>query len=413
MPYNVPSICTRLWDHQKSASDVITHGMTVFGKRGYGDASSVGSGKTLCSLAVMTNLLEFNTNVHDAQYTGFLVLLPKISLLKTWTDEIIKHIIGFNICTQEANGKLSRNIDANTIVLTTLGRCRDHPIAHSWIMVVLDECLSVQNKDALQTQEAWRQIMCSQYGVMMLSATFFRSRFDQLFYMLKMLRTGLPEEKKYLDAILSESIICHIPEKSRKWITNTNKYDLTTDHRVAYNKIMYQDINSEMLYNRLAKYIYDNVDYIKYFKATLKKLYKSNKALIYAKSKEEADNIATQITDVSRFPDTSKKHIVGSYSECSHGVNILTYCNCIVTRVRTLDKIIQVKGRLDRPTQVHSVLRLEYILIKDTIEEAWLFQLELGKQFYSEYVLPLSVIYKLATNKITEKEILNSLNNTT
>lgn len=37
--------------------------------------------------------------------------------------------------------------------------------------------------------------MVAKHGVIMLSATFFRSRFDMLFFMLKMLRTGLPETK--------------------------------------------------------------------------------------------------------------------------------------------------------------------------------------------------------------------------
>lgn len=51
----------------------------------------------------------------------------------------------------------------------------------------------------------------------MMSATFFRSRFDKLFYMLKMLRSGLPEVKDYLDCILNESMICYINEKTRKY----------------------------------------------------------------------------------------------------------------------------------------------------------------------------------------------------
>ena len=45
-----------------------------------------------------------------------------------------------------------------------------------WDLVVIDECLSIQNDTALQTMEAWRQVASSRAGVLMLSATFFRSQ---------------------------------------------------------------------------------------------------------------------------------------------------------------------------------------------------------------------------------------------
>ncbi len=59
-----------------------------------------------------------------------------------------------------------------------------------------------------------------------MSATFFRSRFDKLFYMLKMLRSGIPEEHDYLDAILNESMVCFIEENGRKWTNNINRFTL-------------------------------------------------------------------------------------------------------------------------------------------------------------------------------------------
>ncbi len=55
---------------------------------------------------------------------------------------------------QNANGTLSEpnyEIEANSIIITTLARNREHPIMNSWILVVIDECLSVQNRGALQT----------------------------------------------------------------------------------------------------------------------------------------------------------------------------------------------------------------------------------------------------------------------
>ena len=87
------------------------------------------------------------------------------------------------------------------MVITTLARARDKPFhAHpGWDLVVIDECLSVQNDTAVQTMEAWRQVAASRFGVLMLSATFFRSSFKRLFYMIRMLRSALPRTEPYHD----------------------------------------------------------------------------------------------------------------------------------------------------------------------------------------------------------------------
>ena len=84
-------------------------------------------------------------------------MLPTEILYDTWKQELEKHTCGLKIVKQFANGGLSGNIDQSTVVITTMGRCRDHPLLHQWLLVVIDECLTVQNKEALQTEEAWRQ----------------------------------------------------------------------------------------------------------------------------------------------------------------------------------------------------------------------------------------------------------------
>ena len=210
-------------------SNKITYGMTIEHRRGFGDASHVGAGKTLCALGLMAKLYDHDKNNNKTHNNaGFLVMLPSIQLIKTWTDEIQKHTEGFEVYVQQPNGYFKLNklnnktldhneliIKPETVIVTTMGRIRDHPLHHSWVLVVIDECLTVQNKEALQTEEAWRQSCYSEYGVVMLSATFFRSRFDKMLYMLKMLKTGLPEERDYLDAILSETMISNITESDR------------------------------------------------------------------------------------------------------------------------------------------------------------------------------------------------------
>ena len=400
-------IKTKLWDHQQRTSDDMTRGFTIIGKKGFGDASNVGAGKTLTALQVMINLLKYNKEKKHFNHKGFLVLMPALQLYKTWIEEIQKHTKGFYILIQNANGSindLDGNFDNvitfNTILITSLGRIRNHPISNSWILVTIDECLSVQNRDALQTQEAWRQIVCSQYGVIMMSATFFKSRFDKLFYMLKMLRSGLPERKEYLDTILSEHIFCHIPKTMRKWITSTNRYELNAKQRKEYEELQKLDIGSDKLYVILSKYVYDHFNFIECFRKTLDGLDINKKALIYAQSKVEADKLATTYNDISRYPNKTGKHCAVSYAEGTYGLNDLTDYNTIVIRLEgDISQIHQMKGRLDREGQVDDTLYLEYILLSDTIYEANMIKLNIGNSFYKNHILPLALFYDIAVGK--------------
>jgi hypothetical protein len=386
-------IKTKLWDHQEQTSKNIHYNIVKLGRRGHGDASCVGAGKTLVALKTMCLLLETNK---ENKFSGFVVLVPTTQLYKTWTDEIKRHTAGFHVLTQEANGSYKGEIGSNTVLITTLGRMRNHPVSHSWLFVVIDECLSVQNKNALQTEEAWRQIICSKYGVLLMSATFFRSRFDKMFYMLKMLRSNLPEKREFLDTILTESMVCHIPKTSRKWITTVTKCELSNGLKERYDVILSKSLDYEKMYMELSKLLYDNQDYVKMFNDRIVELSES-KILIYARSKKMADDISL-IDDVSRYPDKSKKHVVVSYAEGTYGLNDLIKYDTILSLVPDADKLPQMKGRLDRPGNDKDVLRLELILTKDTIEEASLIRMEMANTFYKQHIMPLAEFYEFACN---------------
>lgn len=397
-------IKTKLWAHQMKTVNRIFHGYTIECKKGFGDASFVGAGKTLTALTVISKLMNYKSS----SFKGAVVLLPTTKLYKTWFNEINKHTKGYNILVQQANGAiLSLNnhllgkkqnkyeITEHTLLITTLGRMRNHPISHPWIITVIDECLTVQNKDALQTFEAWRQAMCSEYGVLMMSATFFRSRFDKMFYMLSMLRSGLPERKEYLDAILAEHIVCCIPENERIWHETITKYELSYADMKQYNKIKQQEMTSEKKYQALSKFIHTQINYELLFSKRVNEL-KNKKILIYCKGKGEADRLSQINESISRYPDKSKKHVVVSYAEGTYGLNDLVGYDTLLTRPPEPDKLPQMKGRLDRPGQKANILNLEYILLKNTIEEAWLYRLELCSNFYKNHILRLAEFYDLA-----------------
>ena len=61
------------------------------------------------------------------------------------------------------------------------------------------------------------QVEVSTCGCQMLSATFFRSAFDKLFYMIRTLRSPLPRTLQYLPALIHEHVVCEIPETGRSW----------------------------------------------------------------------------------------------------------------------------------------------------------------------------------------------------
>jgi hypothetical protein len=237
----------------------------------------------------------------------------------------------------------------------------------------------------------------------MMSATFFRSRFDKLYYMLKMLRTEIPEEKKYLDTILTESIVCNVPKNSRTWTTHILKNSLDKSLRMEYDSILNQNLSSETFYGELSKLLYNKFDYINSFKMTIDRLDKNQRALIYANSKAEADKISSTLNNVSRYPEKSKKHVVVSISEGAYGLNDLVIYNCIICKPQNGDILPQMKGRLDRPNQTCKSLNIYFILAKDTIEEAQLIRMEMASIFYNQHIMPLAKFYDLAIEKSKKK----------
>ena len=393
---SIPKIVTPLWEHQIESVNRIVDDFNK-GYHGKGDASDVGSGKTLTSLGVAVELIKDNT---DSIYSGILIMLPGNKLIKTWEDELMKHTENFDIKFQKNNSNIGI-IKRNTIVITTMGKMRDHPISHRWLLVVIDECLTVQNKNALQTEEAWKQSMISKH-ILLMSATFFRTRFDKLYYMLKMLQSGLPENKSYLDTILLETIVSKISNVKRTWETNINYFELDDISRKEYDKINGKDLSVEIKYAKLNSYLISNGNVndcvIKNLKKLIVKHEKNNdRCLIYARSNEEATLWSNKLK-IDIYP-TKGKHVIITYNDGTYGLNDLVIYNTIIMRpLMSPDKVDQIKGRLDRPGQQLDKLQLEYFILKDTIEEGLIIRLNMCSQFVKNYIMPLSKFYDISVN---------------
>lgn len=354
-----------------------------------GDASSVGAGKTLIALTIASQL----ASERNGQQAGTLVLLPSPALVKTWLEEVKRHTNGFTVVVQQANGKLQPQvtIDSSVIVISTMARMRDNPVSNPWRLLVIDECLSVQNSSALQTAEAWRQSTFSGF-LLMLSATFFRSRVDKLYYMLKMLKTGLPESKKYLDAILLESIISQQPETGRLWTVDTRYFAASEGLLQLHKQVKASSLTDEMKWSKLNSAVAseDVTD-------SLRELLESTggKLLIYANSKREAQKWSESL-DIPLYPDISRDRVIVTVSEGARGLNDLVKYDTIVMRPPPPDLLPQIKGRLDRPGQQSNSLSLVYFVLGGTIEEGLLRRLDVASQFASNYIMPLATYYRLA-----------------
>ena len=182
----LPVVTTKLWSHQAKSMETIVDGVKK-GKKGHADASAVGAGKTLTALATIVHLATWLQETGRSRH-GVLVMLPTKALIREWLLEIAAHTKHFHVIEQREDGtlfsltysKTHPPIDGNALIITTLDRVCRHPFIRqvAWDFVVIDECLSVQNADAKRVPSAWRQIEIATCGVLMLSATFFRSKYD-------------------------------------------------------------------------------------------------------------------------------------------------------------------------------------------------------------------------------------------
>lgn len=400
-----PKIITKLWPHQIESAQKIIHSYDE-GAHGKGDASDVGSGKTATGLTVavelINNYINNNNDTNNKEkiinviYCGILVLVPGNALIKTWKDEIAKHTTGFDVQYHESKNKITVGI--NTIVISTMGRMRDYPLSNHWLLVIIDECLTTQNRNALWTQEAWKQGLMSKH-LLMLSATFFRAKFLGLYYMLQMLQTNLPEKKEYLDTILSEAIVSNMSKDKRKWITNINYFTLDEKHRKEYEKIEEKELSIEKKYAQLNSYLtseHVHISLCKQLKLLINKL-EGHHCLIYARSKHEADVFSEEL-GISIYPEKGK-HVIITVTNGTYGLNDLVQYNTIIMIPPAPDKIPQIKGRIDRPGQKETTLHMEYIVISNTIEEGLLLRIDICNNFVNQYIMPMSKFYELAINK--------------
>lgn len=385
----IPVIKTKLWTHQRQSVCQILNNYEG-GSFGLGDASDVGSGKTLTALKIASCLIAKQFD----HCSGILVLLPSARLITTWIDEIETHTTGFQIVTDITN---HFTISTRTLVLCTLAKMRDYPLHHNWLLTIIDECLTVQNAATLWTAEAWRQTMVSKH-LLMMSATFFRARFDKLYYMIKMFQSQLPETSTYLDTILSETIVSQISKKKATWQTHTIPLKLRLPSQKIYDQMMSETNDVQIKYAKANSFLTSDETVKQTIANSLANLLCTinGRCLIYAKNNSEAQ----YWSDYLQVPLYPKKgyHCIVTYANGTFGLNDLIVYDTILTRPPSPDKLPQMKGRLDRPHQKCNHLHLYYFYLANTIEEGLMIRLSMCDYFLKKHIMPLAQFYEISVN---------------
>jgi len=425
-------VATPLWEHQRRAVQAVCDGLQA-GKLGFADASSVGAGKTLTALGCVTAVWR-RMQTKGLQLRGVLVLLPTQDLILEWELQVEKHLANVRLIVQAATGHLSTKgvamsgkwgrVDhpVATIVVTTLARAREHPFRNheGWDFVVVDECLSVQNDTALQTMECWRQVAASSNGVLMLSATFFRSKFSKLFYMIQMLRSPLPRTLPYLTTLLQEHIVCFVPESRRRWQVSHIPFYLSDETRSVYLRMLQSQRarDPRSLFAGLKGYL-SSVTTTLVVAAAIAEVSRlqalGRRPLVFANSDREAAALASAIPQARRWGGKQKRHnascegcdrckagpsqpgngpVVLSIHQGAYGLNLQFDADCIVCRPTPGDVLEQMRGRIDRPGQTQDSLFLSLLYAAGTIEEAETQNISLCGAFFRQYLHPLSSTFQ-------------------
>jgi hypothetical protein len=421
-PALLPSVATELWPHQREARDRVLLGIQ-HGKLGFADASAVGAGKTLTALACVCSVAQHLAS-KDVQRHGSLVLVPVNELVSEWVMQAMQHTSNLHIIEQRASGKLfspyfkrgNPPIDGNSVVISTLARVREHPFAKSaWDFVVIDECLSVQNDTALQTAEAWRQVEASQCGVLMLSATFFRSNYAKLFYMIRMLRSPIPREQKFLTTTLVEHIVCYVPKNRRTWKLTYQGVPLEDKAGTEYSSMLTNfhrkppgEQDHRTLYVSLKHLLtthYEPDTLPRAVAAAAQRLIsKGRRPLIFANTEKELVRIFKHLPCARRWSgqrgsageeEGGGSALVVTLHAAAQGLNMQHAADCIICRPQPGDRLEQMKGRIDRPGQRRHELELLVLMAASTVEEAEAANIRLCGSFFRHYIAPHSRQFEL------------------
>jgi hypothetical protein len=164
----------------------------------------------------------------------------------------------------------------------------------------------------------------------MLSATFFRSKYADLFYMIRMLRTPFPRSMEWLSATIHEHIVCQVPETDRTWEMRGEPVPLSSADLKDYRAIIEAYRRKQLNHTREAS------DFRRLFvdlEGFIRKRYEGRQhKTMYSKTSVMAEAFLKACNDLHEqghrplvFADTSHeaKHLLGVL--CAGGLKACTW----------------------------------------------------------------------------------------
>ena len=281
----------------------------------------------------------------------------------------------------------------------------------------------------------------------MLSATFFRSKYDALFYMIRMLRSPMPRSMEWLPATIHEHIVCQVPETDRTWQLRGEPVPLPPSDLAQYRGIIEafkrRQLNTGEADGRklctdletflreryegrspTAKTTYAATSVMGegFARECTKLLRQGRRPLVFADTSHEAAHLlgvlnrkgiaAKTWSDVATENATchgggggssatgksgkacSYDVIVATKNTEGQGINMQGHADAIVCRPTPGDHLEQMKGRVDRPGQRATDLVLVVLMAEHTIEEAKFANIRLAGNFFREFIAPVATRYR-------------------
>ena len=425
------------------------------GASGSLDASSLGAGKTLVAISFCLFLAS--------QHSGgeFLVLVPSSSLMESWRQQIEQHTQGVRVQMQHENGVLrdgfqrkpsnqtsplrrKRACDAESevlFVITTYSRAARHPFSCTWLLVIADECLALQNTDTLQCAASWRLVSRALYGGHFISGTMFRKHYSDLLDMLKMLRSSIPLRAEFVQAYFGAYLISYV-RPQRPWSTELIPLEIPPAVQSSYSEVLDEcrgrgAQNFVKVLGRMRRLLSSSLqqDARPLSEAvwhTVQKLRaEGRRPLVFASTEREAEALVRHIGCARRFRKSHPKHCKGcdlcrnfnkfaqpgeqnmppiegtesapellvfTVGADSAGLNLQFLGDALVLRPVQMDQLVQMMGRLDRPGQTSGTLCRAILYMKRTHEEAEVAHLQKHAAFWSLHIKPVARLIVMATD---------------
>ncbi|CAJ1350919.1 unnamed protein product, partial [Effrenium voratum] len=425
------------------------------GASGSLDASSLGAGKTLVALS-------FCLHLAGDKGGQFLVLCASSSLMDGWRQQLAQHMQGVHVQMQQENGMLrdvllrdssetrrKRKKDGEVLfVLTTYSRAARHPFSCTWLLVVADECLALQNTDTLQCAAAWRLVSRSLYGGHFISGTMFRRHYSDLLDMLKMLQSSIPLRAEFVQAYFGAYLISYV-RPQRPWSTELIPLDIPPSVQAGYLEVLDEcrgrgAQNFVKVLGRMRRLLSTSLQQDPrplaeaVWSAVRQLRAQGRRPLVFASTEREAEALARLIACARRFRKSHPAHckgcdlcrnfnkfappgcekmppIEGSESEQelliftvgadSAGLNLQSLGDALVLRPVQMDQLVQMMGRLDRPGQSSDKLCRAILYMKRTHEEAEVAHLQKHAAFWSLHIKPVARLIVLATAAAGEQDV--------